>query len=201
VLAAAAIALLRPMAGVEVDAGGRCLLFLPLADGEPLDLTWRHSVDGILVRDRFTRHAGTLYLTASYMPWFAAGLGDIAGRGQVVGTTHHGLAIVNLDEPLAGGLPLRVGSPDVAHTLHHRGRRYDLSARVPHRSVRLRAARRSRAAGWLCGAARGVGRRGPADRSRGRNRVSGWWEEADTDPVSDFSGAMRLGRFVREQTT
>ena len=114
-LAVAAVLALWPVAGVEVDAGGRCLLFLPLGDGEPLDLTWRHSVDGILVRDRFTRHGGTLYLTASYMPFFAAGLGDIAGRGRVVGTDRHGLAIVDLDEPMAAGLPLRVGSPEVAH--------------------------------------------------------------------------------------
>jgi hypothetical protein len=151
-VAGAAVVLLCPVVGVEVATDGRCLLFLPLADGEPLDLTWRHSVDGILVRDRFTRDGGVLLLSASYTPFFAAGLGEITGRGRVVGTEGQGLAIVDLNEPLPDGLPLRVGSPDVAHRLHHRGRHYDLSIRAAHRLVRLQVARPSRLDAWRCGA-------------------------------------------------
>jgi hypothetical protein len=149
-LATASVGLLWPVTGVEVRSAGRCLLFLPLADGEPLDLTWRHSVDGILVRDRFTQRAGSLVLTASYMPFFAAGLGEIAGRGHVVGTADHGLAIVDLEEPLPDGLPLRVGGAQVAHTLQHRGQHHNLSARVPHQRVGLSAVRRSRLDAWRC---------------------------------------------------
>ena len=150
-VAVAAVVLLWPVVGVEVVADGRCLLFLPLAEGEPLDLTWRHSVDGILVRDRFTRDGGLLLLSASYTPFFAAGLGEITGRGRVVGTAGQGLAIVDLNEPLPDGLPLRVGGPDVAHRLHHRGRRHDLSIRAAHRLLRLQVARRSRLHAWRCG--------------------------------------------------
>jgi hypothetical protein len=85
------------------------------------------------------------------MPYFAAGLGEIPGRGRVVGTDGHGLAILDLNEPLAGGLPLRVGSPAVAHTLHHRGQYHDLSASMSHQRVLIRAARRPRIEVWRCG--------------------------------------------------
>jgi hypothetical protein len=91
-------------------------------------------------------------LSASYTPFFAAGLGEITGRGRVVGTDGHGLAIVDLNEPLPYGLPLRVGGPDVSHGLQHRGRRHDLSMRAAHRLVRLQVARRPRLGAWRCDA-------------------------------------------------
>ena len=137
-----------PIRGVEVRSDGRCLLFLPLAEGEHLELTWRHSVDHIRVRDVFTRRRDGLFLLASHQPYFAAGLGEIPGRGRVVGTAAHGLAIVDMDERLER-LPLRIGSEEVAHTLLHRGRAYDLSARYPHLAVELRAARRAWLSWWL----------------------------------------------------
>jgi hypothetical protein len=74
-----AISLLWPVAGVQVRDGGRCLLFLVLREGEPLELAWRHSVAGIQVRDVFTRRGGTLYLEGTFTPFFAAGLGEVPG--------------------------------------------------------------------------------------------------------------------------
>jgi hypothetical protein len=133
-----------PVDGIEVLSDERCLLFLPLGEGERLELTWRHSVDHILVRDIFTRRRDALHLLASYSPYFAAGLGEIPGRGRVVAAAEHGLAIVDINERIER-LPLRVGSVEVAHTLYHRGRAYNLSARYAHCAVELRVARRA----WL----------------------------------------------------
>lgn len=135
-----AAALLRPVSGVALSAADETLLFLPMRDNETLELTWRHSVDHILVRDVFSLRGGTLYLNATYHAFFAAGLGHIVGRGKVISTDNHGLAVIDINEALET-LPLRVGSADIAHTLHHRGQRYNLSARYPHRRVQLRAVR------------------------------------------------------------
>ncbi len=137
----AASAMLWPLVGVEVNGADTCRLFLPLREGEPLELSWRHSVDGILVRDVFTRRAQTLYLNASYNPYFAAGLGEVPGRGRVVGTENHGLAIIDINEPMQR-LVLRVGGAEVAHTLRHRRNAHNLSARCPRQRVELSIARR-----------------------------------------------------------
>ncbi len=146
-IAALVAALLWPLAGVAVLAGQRCVLFLPLAQGEPLALTWRHSVAGIEVRDVFTRRGATLYLLKSHTPWLAAGLGEVPGRGRLVGTSGHGLAILDIDEPMAG-LPLRVGSTPVDHRLHHRGRVYGLSTEFAGQRLDLGVRNWPRARAW-----------------------------------------------------
>jgi hypothetical protein len=137
-----------PQAGLRVQDSGDCLLFLPLGEGEPLELSWRHSVDGILVRDRFTSRGGVLTLTASHQPFFAAGLGGIQGRGRIVGTAGHGLAILDMDEPIAS-LPLRVGTIEVAHSLRHRGQIHDLSRDYAHRRIELSVINGPRLWSWL----------------------------------------------------
>jgi hypothetical protein len=147
-LAALILFLIWPQAGLRVQDRGGCLLFLPVREGEPVELSWRHSVDGILVRDRFTNRGGVLTLTGSQQPFFAAGLGEIQGRGRVVGTGGHGLAILDMDEPIPR-LPLRVGVTEVAHSLRHRGLVHDLSRDYARRRVELSVDDGPRLWSWL----------------------------------------------------
>ncbi|AEB12321.1 DUF1850 domain-containing protein [Marinithermus hydrothermalis] len=123
--------------GVWVEVDGRGVLFLPLKEEERFALSWVHSVDGIRVWDVFEYREGRVYLVETRTPYFAAGLGEVPGRGRVVGMAGHALAIVGIDEPLEGWV-LRIGSPEVRHTLHHRGCAYDLSARYAHRRLTFR---------------------------------------------------------------
>ncbi len=136
------------MHGLEVRADEDCVLFLPLRDGEAVELIWRHSVDGIEVRDRFRRRGGLLYLTSSRTPYFASGLDQIPGRGRVVDAGRHALAVVDIDEPV-DPLPLRVGGAEVAHRLHHRGRDHDLSRHFAGQRLLLDVTGRARASVWL----------------------------------------------------
>jgi hypothetical protein len=142
-----ALALVWPIHGLEVSADEMCVLFLPLKEAEHVELVWRHSVDGIEVRDRFQRRGGTLYLVSSWTPYFASGLGQIRGRGRVVDAGGHTLAVVDIDEPV-DPLPLRVGSAEVAHRLRHRGRDHNLSRGFAGRRLLLGVTRRPRASAW-----------------------------------------------------
>jgi hypothetical protein len=143
------VALAWPLHGLEVRAEDGCGLFLPLREGETVELVWRHSVDGIEVRDRFARGGERLYLIASEAPYFASGLGEVAGRGRVVDAGDHALAIIGIRESV-DPLPLRVGGPAVGHRLRHRGREYALSRRFAGERVMLEVRRRPLVFAWSC---------------------------------------------------
>jgi hypothetical protein len=101
-----------------VDATGAVALAAPLGPDGRWCLVWNHSVAGIAVRDCFRGDGGRLVLERSHQPDFAAGLGHIPGRGEVVSDAAHGYWIEGIDAAMpATGLPLRVGSARVAHRL------------------------------------------------------------------------------------
>ena len=81
-------------------------------------LVWNHSVAGFAVSDCFRFDAGRLVLERSHQPDFAAGLGDVPGRGTVHGDGRGGYWIEGIEAPVpASGLVVRLGGPAVAHRL------------------------------------------------------------------------------------
>ncbi|MFD1194416.1 DUF1850 domain-containing protein [Seohaeicola saemankumensis] len=107
--------------------------------GQEVCLSWSHSVTGGPVSDCFENKDGILMLTRSYLHDFAAGLGEVAGRGTLRSAEGGGYWIDGIDEPIPGNaLPLRVGAPRVAHVLRGSGQRLNLSARAAGARVNLR---------------------------------------------------------------
>ena len=144
-LAGVGLALLSwPVPGALLAVEGRPVAWLPLSEGERLEMTWVHSVSGIPVREVFRYREGELLLVESHNPWFAAGLGEVPGRGRLVAEEGHAVALVGIDEP-AWEMVFRLGAPDVDHTLWHRGRALRLSRCFPHQRFSWSPARRP----WL----------------------------------------------------
>ncbi len=133
-----------PVPGMLLRVDGRPVAWLPLRQGESLSLTWVHSVSGIRVREVFRYQGGRLLFAETHNPWFAAGLGEVPGRGRVVAEAGHAVAIVGIDEP-AWGMVFRLGAPGIDHTLWYRGRPLRLSRCFPHRRLTWAPVRRP----WL----------------------------------------------------
>jgi len=133
-----------PVPGMLLRVNGRPVAWLPLADGEQVALTWVHSVSSIVVKEVFRYQNGTLYFMETHNPWFAAGLGEVPGRGRVVSEAGHAVAIVDIREP-AWDLVFRLGAPEIDHTLWYRGRPFRLSRCYPHERFSWEKARRP----WL----------------------------------------------------
>jgi len=132
---AASLALALPAAAepvLEVTIAGRVLDRLPAPEGQEICLHWAHSVTGGAVADCFENRAGQLMLTRSYLHDFAAGLGEVQGRGMLVPTQGGGYWITGMDEPVTGNvLPLRIGAREVGHTLRAGETVLPLSAEAP----------------------------------------------------------------------
>ena len=123
--------------------GGAVLAQLPMPGGAEICLHWAHSVTGGAVADCFENRAGRLTLTRSFLQDYAAGLGEVAGRGQVVAAQGGGYWITGIDEAMpANSLTLRAGSARVGHrlavtTLQGQGQELQLSEYVA-RGARVR---------------------------------------------------------------
>lgn len=101
---------------------------LPFDAGHAICLRWSHSVTGGAVADCFENRSGTMVLTRSYLHDFAAGLGEVAGRGQLQPSAGGGYWITGIDEVIPGNaLALRVGPMAVNHTLSGGGQSLSLS--------------------------------------------------------------------------
>ena len=140
--------LLWPATFLTVDVDGYGQLRFPVRDGQKIELTWIHSVSAIPVREVFVVRGDELILMETHNQWFAAGLGEIAGRGRTVSEDGHAVAIVDINEP-ADGMILRIGSPEIHHTLIVAGKKCDLSALAPHKRARFEVVRRPRFWGLL----------------------------------------------------
>lgn len=123
---------------VETSAGvvlGR----LAFAEGREICLSWAHSVTGGAVVDCFENRDGTMLLTRSYLHDFAAGLGEVAGRGKLRPAAGGGYWIEAMDEAIPGNaLTLRIGAPRVNHVLTGADEALHLSALAPGARVSLR---------------------------------------------------------------
>ncbi|ART99878.1 DUF1850 domain-containing protein [Yoonia vestfoldensis] len=121
-----------------VETTGPPLGELPFRQGEEICLTWNHSVTGGAVADCFENIAGKLTLTRSFLHDFAAGLGEVAGRGRIIPSPTGGYWIVDIAEPIPGNtLALRVGSTAVDHRLTGTDQSLRLSRMAPQTAVRL----------------------------------------------------------------
>ena len=99
-------------------AEGAVIVSMPMPQGKEICLHWAHSVTGGKVADCFENREGRLTLTRSYLHDFAAGLGEISGRGTLVPAQQGGYWIADIDEALPGNrLKLRTGSSSVGHRL------------------------------------------------------------------------------------
>ncbi|WP_026352566.1 DUF1850 domain-containing protein [Yoonia vestfoldensis] len=121
-----------------VETAGPPLGELSFQPGEEICLTWNHSVTGGAVADCFENIAGQLTLTRSYLHDFAAGLGEVAGRGQIMPAAAGGYWITDIAEPIPdNSLALRVGPARVDHRLTGTGHALALSRLAPDTAVRL----------------------------------------------------------------
>lgn len=141
-MAALGVALLPlgAMAGtLVVEEGGARLAALPVAEGAEWCLSWNHSVTGGAVADCFVNDGGAMVLERSYLHDYAAGLGEVQGRGRVRAAQGGGYWIEGIGERVVGNaLPLRVGRPSVDHRITSGDATLALSARAPGRRVVLR---------------------------------------------------------------
>ncbi len=121
------------------DANGATLKTVALDASGEWCLHWNHSVTGGPVADCFEIRSGAMVLTRSYMHDYAAGLGDMPGRGVQRPAERGGYWIEQIDEALPGNaLSLRVGNSRVRHRVVHAGREIDLSAFAAGQRVTLR---------------------------------------------------------------
>lgn len=97
---------------------GNMLAEWPMPEGAELQLSWAHSVTGGPVADCFIHSGGRLVLTRSYLHDFAAGLGEVQGRGRLVSAPEGGYWIEGIDMALPDNrLSLRIGAAQVGHML------------------------------------------------------------------------------------
>ncbi|MGD8388632.1 MAG: DUF1850 domain-containing protein [Desulfobacteraceae bacterium] len=128
--------------GVELRVtrirGGYPLLALPLRPGERFTLHYMHSVENAPIWEvHSVDREGRIYVEEERYLKFGAGMGKMPGVGRMVRRGPYEV-IADMHQPI-GDFVLRVGSPGVDHTVLWRGRRINLSARVPHEAVRFRA--------------------------------------------------------------
>ena len=94
------------------------LAVMPMQEGREICLTWAHSVTGGKVADCFENQTGQLTLTRSYLHDFAAGLGEVEGRGRLISDPRGGYWIMDMNEALPDNrLVLRTGAAEVGHRL------------------------------------------------------------------------------------
>jgi hypothetical protein len=125
---------------LDVDTrDGVSLGRMPFGPAQEICLRWNHSVTGGAVADCFENKGGILTLTRSYLHDFAAGLGEVTGRGQLVSAPEGGYWITAINEPVAGNLlSLRVGPARVNHVLTGADISLPLSKVAPDTAVVLR---------------------------------------------------------------
>lgn len=103
---------------VVTDGQSVTMASLPLPQQAGFCLHWFHSVTGGAVADCFRNLTGVLTLESSFLHDYAAGLGDLPGRGRLRALSTGGYIIEDMDEPLSGNrLPLRLAAPHVAQEL------------------------------------------------------------------------------------
>ncbi|SFP77671.1 hypothetical protein SAMN04488047_112136 [Tranquillimonas alkanivorans] len=114
---------------LRVEGPGGAPLFEHAApEGAEICLSWNHSVTGGAVADCFVNDGGRMVLMRSYLHDFAAGLGEVQGRGTLRSAEGGGYWIEDMNDPIPDNrLPLRVGRPSTDHRLRIGGDEYKLS--------------------------------------------------------------------------
>ncbi|WP_457553199.1 DUF1850 domain-containing protein [Desulfobacula sp.] len=112
------------------------LLIFPLKPKERFTIHYYHSVENAPIWEEHSLdETGKLYIEEERYEKFGAGMGKMPGIGHMVKVGIYE-AIKDMHMPV-GNFILRVGSPGVDHTIIWRGKRYNLSATIPHKAVRF----------------------------------------------------------------
>ncbi len=112
------------------------LLVLPLMPGEPFTVHYYHSVEDAPIWEVHKLDStGRIFIEEERYLKFGAGMGKMPGVGHMVKIGPFE-AIVDMHMP-TGDFVLRIGSPNVNHTILWRGTRTNLSAIAPHRAVQF----------------------------------------------------------------
>ena len=107
--------------------------------GSEICLHWSHSVTGGPVADCFEHHDGRLVLMRSYLHDFAAGLGEVPGRGRIEAAPEGGYWITDIAEIMPdNALAIRIGPERVGHVLEGQGQTLALSQLAPDQRAHLR---------------------------------------------------------------
>jgi hypothetical protein len=109
-----------------VEAEGVAIMREPLGPDGRWCLVWEHSVTGITVSDCFRAEGASMVLERSHQPDFAAGLGEVPGRGTTVSDGAGGYWIEGIEAPMPDGVALRRGGPAVAHRVRIAGAEHPL---------------------------------------------------------------------------
>lgn len=113
---------------LQVWSGKHLLTSLALLEQERWCLVWNHSVAGFPVEDCFQLRDGQWMLDSSHQPDFAAGLGHIEGRGQLLSDGEGGYLIRDMNVPIYNNrMVLRVGAMAVNHRFSYRDQLVSLS--------------------------------------------------------------------------
>ncbi len=130
-----AVACADPVLRVTTSDG--VIASVPMREGAEICLHWAHSVTGGAVADCFVNRTGQLILDRSYLHDFAAGLGEVTGRGTLTPDPKGGYWITAMNEALPDNrLMLRIGPPRVGHRLEWQDGSVALSDIAPnHRAM------------------------------------------------------------------
>lgn len=110
------------------------ILRTPLAYGRTFTIRYIHSVDRAPVFEVFEAAKGEgLVLRETYFRMFGAGMGHWEGHGEIV-QEGPWIKIKDINRSL-GSFVLRVGSPEVAHTVLMDGKEWNLSQKASGRRV------------------------------------------------------------------
>ena len=119
-------------------AGGKPIVVLPLAPGEPFTLHYYHSVENAPIWEvHSVDRKGRIHIEEERYLKFGAGMGRMPGVGKMVKRGPYEV-IEGMHLP-TGNFVLRIGSPGVDHTVIWRGTSKNLSAIAPHGAVRFSA--------------------------------------------------------------
>lgn len=117
---------------LRVTTSDGVIASIPMPDGSEICLSWAHSVTNGAVADCFVNRSGTLVLDRAYLHDFAAGLGEVAGRGTITPAIVGGYWISGMNDALRDNrLTLRIGPASVGHRLDWAGGHVPLSELAP----------------------------------------------------------------------
>ena len=118
--------------------GGPPLLVLPMEPAERFTLHYYHSVENAPIWEEHSLdEKGRIFIEEERYLRFGAGMGRMPGIGRMVQRGPFEV-IENMHMP-TGNFILRIGSPEVMHTVIWRGHSKNLSAVAPHVAVRFSA--------------------------------------------------------------
>lgn len=122
-----------------VTREGEVLVDEPLPASRSWRLEWTHSVAQVAIVDVYAWRDGAIYVTDQFTPYLdIAGLGNFAGRGDLIELDDGGYHLANIDLPLHGNAhDMIIGSRRAPSVLVVGEDRFELSATHPATHARI----------------------------------------------------------------